>query len=295
MDDLLKNSKIKDKIWRNSEEFIRELLKKPKEVNRITDQFFSELFKTCGLDEDFLGEAFKDLSEEQRAIIRDKLCSFEIVFMILPVKKYNDEFSLKIDELFIKCKVKDLDKLGQIFKKSRLELMRKLLLIWSRSWRIVSEKGWPKEAVLDNKLRIAKSFSEGIYREFLTVIQEMMQISLGYKPTDKFGTIINQLEKAPTDLKVFINKTAYNIRNAESHENVEFEKNNNITLYDNNGKVIQRLTEKELDKTIKWLTNFTNSVFHSLQKNYFDYAKIGPKVEDKIEHMIECILELLVE
>jgi len=293
MNDLLKNSKTKDELIKKSEKFIRDLLKKPKEVGKITDNFYSELFKIYGLDEDSLGVAFNDLSEEQRAIIRDKITSLEIIFLMLPLKKYNNEFSLKIDEFFSKCKAKDSNKLGQIFKKSRLRLMRKLLSSWKRSWRIIGEKDLPKEAVLDNKFRIAKSLSEGIYRELLVVIQEMMQICFGYKPTDRFGRIIDQLEKAPIDMKVFVNKTAYNIRNADSHESVEFEKNNIITIYDKNGNAIQRITEEELDETISWLTKFTNSVFHSLQKNYFDYMKIGHKDEDRIEHMIISMLELL--
>lgn len=291
MDELLKNSELEKEIKKHSEKFIQDLLKKPKEVGKITDDYYEGLFKIFGSEEGTLEELLKGVEEKKKKILKNKMTALETVFLMLHPKEFDDEFSLKIDKLFEMCRQENSERLKKIFLKPRTELLRKLLSSFKRSWRVIEEKGVPKETVMDNRFKIIKSFSEGIYRQLLIVIQEMMQIAFDYRSTTKFGDIIHQLENAPMDLSVFVNKTAYNIRNCDSHENVEFEKDNTVTLFDNKDNVIQKLTEDDLEQTITWLSNFIQSVFHNLQKNYFGLVGIGSETEDRINHLIESFLE----
>jgi len=293
MDKLLKNSELEKEIRKHSEKFIQDLLKKPREVGKITDGFYLDLFKLCGFEGGTFEELFKDVEEGEKKILRDRLTALNTVLLMAPPKNYDDEFSAKIDELFKICKDKNSKSLEKVFQRPRLELFRKLLSSWKRSWRVIDEKGLPKEAIIDNKFRIVKSFSEGIYRQLLIVIQEMMQIAFGYGLVKKFGVIIHQLEENPVDLSAFVNKTAYNIRNRDSDENVEFEEDNTITLFDKDNNVIQKLTEDDLEQTITWLSNFTQSVFYTLQKNYFELIGIKSKTEDRVGYLIESFLDIL--
>ncbi|MCJ7697467.1 MAG: hypothetical protein MUO73_03955 [Thermoplasmata archaeon] len=295
MKDSLNDPELEKELTELFKKFIHDLIENPKEVNKTMGEVYPGLLSIFGIENDLLKEIVESLPKRQKNAIRDRLTSLETVFLMIPVKKLDDEFSVKVDELFEICKGKKPKKVKTIFSKPRMEIFQKMLTGFERSWRIVSEKDLPKEAVIDNKFRIVKSLSEGMYRELLMVIQEMMQLGFGYKPTDSFGAIFDQLEKAPIDLKIFVNRTAYNVRNADSHESADFEKDHTITIYDKKGKVIQRITEEDLDKTITWLTKFTNSVFHAMQKNYFDYMKIGPKDEDRIEYVKKTFTEFLLK
>jgi len=293
MNELLKDSELEKEIRKHSEKIIQDLLKKPMEVGKITEDFYLDLLKLCGFEEGSFEELFKDIEDDKKKILRDKLTALKTVFLMMPPKNYDDKFSAKIDELFKICRKKDSKRLKEVFQKPRSELFRKLLSSWMRSWRVIGEKGLPKEAIIDNKFKIVKSLSEGIYRQFFIVIQEMMQIAFGYKPTKKFGDIIGQLDNAPVDMSIFVNQTAYKVRNAESHENIEFEKDNSITLFDKNDQAALRLTEDDLDQTITWLSNFTQSVVYTLQKNYFELIGIKSKTEDRVGYLIESFLDTL--
>lgn len=284
----LLDPELEKELKESSERFVNDLIKNPQEVGKTIDTFLKELIEILGL-EDMLGE-IKGVDEKIKQGFMDALVSLRIILLLKPYEECRDEFSAKFDELFGASRAKDPERLKAVFLKSRPDLFRKLMNSFMRSWRIVPEKGLSKEAVLNNKFSIVKSLSEGIYRELLIVIQEMMQIAFDKNQTTSFGTIIGQLESAPIDLKVFVNRTAYNIRNSESHENVEFGKDNTITLYDK-GKVIQKITEKDLDEAIRWLTDFTNSAYRSLQKNYFGLMQIGHTTEDRIGYISEGFLD----
>jgi hypothetical protein len=120
----------------------------------------------------------------------------------------------------------------------------------------------------------------------------MMQLAFDYQPTDSFGKIINQLEGTPIDLKIFVNRTAYNVRNADSHESAEIEDDQTVTIHDDLGNIFQKVTEEDLNKTISWLSDFTNKVFYALQKNYFDLLKIEND-EDRIEYLKKTLTKFL--
>ena len=274
--------------------FISDLVENPREVNKIMGEIFPGLLARFGIDRDFLKDFIEGLSSLQKNAIRDRLTSLEIAFLMNPVSNYDNEFSGRIDKLFTMCKKKNLQKLKAIFLKPRMQIFQKMLTGFERSWRIVDENGLPKEAAIDNKVHIVKSLSETAYKELLTIIQEMMQLAFDYQPTDSFGKIINQLEGAPIDLKIFINRTAYNIRNADSHESVEIENDQTVTINDDHGTLLQKVTEEDLNKTISWLSDFTNNVFYALQKNYFELLKIEND-EDRIEYLRKTLTKFLYQ
>jgi len=281
---LLKDEKLMERGREISKKFAERLIKDPMDVGRIFDDLISEIFelsmekvpdvaKSMGIEipskETLMGQ--KDKFKK----LFNNLLTLEILFLMLHPKEVNNEFSSKIDNLFEKCKAKDSERLKNIFHKPRVELLRKFQSSWKRSWRDLFGPALPEEARIDNKFKAAKSLSEGLYRELLIVIQEITQIVFDFKPTKHFGMIIDQFEKN-TSTNVFVNRTAYNIRNAESHENIVFENGGKVELFDENNQLIQSVNEEDLDKTISWLTSFTESVTYSLQRNYLEFINVKP-------------------
>ena len=84
----------------------------------------------------------------------------------------------------------------------------------------------------------------------------------------------------------------YRLRNADSHESAEIEDDQIVSLYDDHGNKLQKVTEEDLNKTISWLSDFTNKVFNALQKNYFDLLKIEND-EDRIEYLKKTLTKFL--
>ena len=295
MKDQLYDPEKKKELFELFKRFLQDLINNPKEVGKIMGEVLSGFLETLGIDGDVLKEAVEDLPKEKKDAIVDRFASLDTIFLLSPVGKTEDEISIKIDELFRLCKEKEPKGIDRILLKPRIQIYQKMLTGFERSWRISSEKDLPKEAVIDNKFRIVKSLSEGMYRELLLVIQEMMQLAFGYAPTESFGGILKQLEGAPIDLKILVNRTAYDIRNADSHESADFENDNTVTIRDKKGKAIRTIIEDDLSKTISWLTRFTNSIFYSLQKNYFDYRGIKPTTENRIEYIEKVFTEFLLQ
>lgn len=209
MEDPLYDPEMEKELTKLFQKFISNLIDNPKEVGKTMGEVFPSLLEAFGINGDLLKGVIEGLSERQKNAVRDKLTSLETAFLISPANKIDDEFSEKVNELFLLCKTKRPKMVKMIFTKPRNQIFQKMLTGFERSWRIVSEKELPKEAIIDNKFHIVKSLSESMYKEFLIVIQEMMQLAFDFKPTNSFGKIIDQLEKAPIDLKIFVNRTGH--------------------------------------------------------------------------------------
>ncbi len=258
------------------------------EISELSKQKTREVLESMGIEAP--PEQPPSINEEFKNFLINSISTLEMLSLMLPPKEISNEFSSSINELFNKCERKDREKLDDIFQESRIELLRKAMSSWQRSFKIVIKSDLPIEARIDNKFRAVKSLSEGIYRELLFVIQEMAQIVFGYAPVDNFGVIIDQLEKN-TLTQIFVNRVAYDIRNAESHENIILDAGK-IHLFDKNSHPIRSLNEYDLDKTIDWLVKFTEGVIYSLQKNYLFFINVKP--ENRVDYIVQIFVEKLL-
>lgn len=284
---------VKKKINEHFERLLKELIEKPENVGESLDRFYQSLLGIFAITDEDLKRLFELIDEGKRKALKEKLTSLEFLILMISPEEIDNKISMKISELIEICLKKDVECLKEIYSKSRIELFRKILLSFKRSWMSIRLGDIPKSASMDSKVRIIKSLSEGIYYQLLLVIQEMMQIAFDYKPVSSFGGIIDQLEKNPyLDMSVLVNRRVKNIRNSEAHEDLEIGKSY-VVLYDRNGKEIEKLTEEDLDEAIEWLITFTRSIFSALQKSYFNVIGIKPK--DRTDYMISCLLSIFLE
>jgi len=296
---IIEDEELKKEIRGLIERFIFKITEDPLSIDRNFKDFLSEFFNLIdkmsfeifGVEEPM--KQIMNLPKEKKEVasfLENYLSSLEAIVLMLPLKEMDNKFTSSVSTLFELSAKKDPKRLENIFEKSRLGLYRKFVESWKRSWRGVAVSDIPEEAKIDNKITVIKRLSEGIYRPLLVVLQEMMQIVYGYRPTEQFGVILDQMSKKDLT-KPFVNMTAYDIRNTESHEDIMRENGNIVRLYNRNNK-FYKIEEKELDEIIKWLTNFTNSVFYSLQINYLNFRGIKP--EERIEYFITYVLGRLL-
>lgn len=288
-----KDPKVHEKVGKISKNKLDDMLKNPKNVGTIVDELFPEIFKTCGFNLEELGDFSKNVDDENKQKIVGLIANLRMMFFMQVVKDIDNDISNKISELFDLCEKKDRDALEKIFEKPRLDFLRKFISSFKKSWRLIDEKDLNGEPILENRVMMIKTFSEGIYKEILIVIQEMMQIAYGYKPTTGFGQIIRQIENAPDNMNLLANKIVYDIRNSVSHENVEYE-DEKALIYDNKSKLQRELTIEELDENFKWISDLVNSTIYTLQIKYFNMMGIGKSQEEKMQYMTQVLFPMIL-